>query len=216
MRSVSERTSDDGLTGSCSKQFWLPTEGRSLSVCCGLAMSVDCAPLLIYSDADRTALHVRYADQAYRVGPPPPRESYLNGAAIIEAALKSGAEAVHPGYGFLSENADFAQAVSDAGLAWVGPPPAAIRAMGDKLRARQHDDRCRRSRCARQRYGARRYGAFYDQRAGCRSCERHRFPHHGESRGGRRREGHAPGAHSCGVACRHRSGPARGAEGIWR
>ena len=66
----------------------------------------------IYSDADRTALHVRYADQAYRVGPPPPRESYLNSAAIIEAALKSGAEAVHPGYGFLSENADFAQAVS--------------------------------------------------------------------------------------------------------
>ncbi len=90
----------------------------------------------IYSDADRTALHVRYADQAYRVGPPPPRESYLNIPTIIEAALKSGAEAVHPGYGFLSENAEFAQAVIDAGLAWVGPPPTAIRAMGDKLRAR--------------------------------------------------------------------------------
>jgi acetyl-CoA carboxylase biotin carboxylase subunit len=91
----------------------------------------------IYSDADRTALHVRYADQAYRVGPPPPRESYLRFPAIIEIAVKSGAEAVHPGYGFLSENADFAQAVLDAGLAWVGPSPAAIRAMGDKLGARR-------------------------------------------------------------------------------
>jgi acetyl-CoA carboxylase biotin carboxylase subunit len=91
----------------------------------------------VYSDADRTALHVRYADQAYRVGPPPPRESYLNIPAIITAAAQSGAEAVHPGYGFLSENADFAQAVLDAGLAWVGPSPDAIRAMGNKVAARR-------------------------------------------------------------------------------
>ena len=91
----------------------------------------------IYSDADRTALHVRYAGEAYRIGPPPPRESYLNIPAIIEVAKKSGADAVHPGYGFLSENADFAEAVIAAGLAWVGPPPAAIRAMGNKVAARR-------------------------------------------------------------------------------
>jgi acetyl-CoA carboxylase, biotin carboxylase subunit len=91
----------------------------------------------IYSDADRAALHVRYADEAYRVGPPPPRESYLNISAIIAAAKQSGAEAVHPGYGFLSENAEFARAVLDAGLAWVGPSPDAIAVMGDKIAARR-------------------------------------------------------------------------------
>jgi acetyl-CoA carboxylase biotin carboxylase subunit len=91
----------------------------------------------IYSDADRAAFHVRYADEAYNVGPPPPRESYLNIPAIIAAAKQSGAEAVHPGYGFLSENADFAQAVLDSGLAWVGPSPDAIRTMGDKIAARR-------------------------------------------------------------------------------
>jgi len=91
----------------------------------------------IYSDADRAAFHVRYADQAYRIGPPPPRESYLNIPAIIAVAKQSSAEAVHPGYGFLSENPEFAKAVLDAGLAWVGPPPDAIRAMGDKIAARR-------------------------------------------------------------------------------
>jgi acetyl-CoA carboxylase biotin carboxylase subunit len=91
----------------------------------------------IFSDADRAAFHVRYADKAYRIGPPPPRESYLNIPAIIAVAKESGAEAVHPGYGFLSENAEFARAVIDAGLAWVGPPPDAIRAMGDKIAARR-------------------------------------------------------------------------------
>ena len=69
---------------------------------------------------------MRYADEAYRIGPPPARESYLNAAAIIAAAHRSGAEAIHPGYGFLSEHAAFAQAVLDSGLAWVGPEPAAI------------------------------------------------------------------------------------------
>jgi acetyl-CoA carboxylase, biotin carboxylase subunit len=90
----------------------------------------------VYSDADRPALHVRYADEAYRIGPAPARESYLNVDAIIEAAKAAEADAIHPGYGFLSENADFAQAVIDAGLIWIGPTPDAIRAMGDKVRAR--------------------------------------------------------------------------------
>ncbi len=91
----------------------------------------------VYSDADRSALHVRYADEAHRIGPPPARESYLNIPAILEVARRSGAEAIHPGYGFLSENEEFAQAVLDAGIAWVGPSPSAIYAMGDKVMARR-------------------------------------------------------------------------------
>jgi geranyl-CoA carboxylase alpha subunit len=91
----------------------------------------------VYSDADRDALHVREADDAVRIGPAAPRESYLDIAAIIGAAKRAGADAMHPGYGFLAENADFAQAVIDAGLTWVGPPPDAIRTMGDKAEAKR-------------------------------------------------------------------------------
>ena len=86
----------------------------------------------VYSDADANALHVRQADEAVHIGPSPARESYLVGEKIIAAALASGAEAIHPGYGFLSENAAFAQSVIDAGLVWVGPKPASITAMGLK------------------------------------------------------------------------------------
>jgi 3-methylcrotonyl-CoA carboxylase alpha subunit len=86
----------------------------------------------VYSDADAKALHVRQADAAVHIGASPARESYLVGDKIIAAAKESGAEAIHPGYGFLSENADFAQAVIDAGLVWVGPNPDSIRAMGLK------------------------------------------------------------------------------------
>src|SRR5690349_19453351 len=91
----------------------------------------------VYSDADAQALHVRMADEAVHIGPSPARESYLVGEKIIAAAKESGAEAIHPGYGFLSENADFAQAVLDAGLVWVGPKPASIRAMGLKDAAKK-------------------------------------------------------------------------------
>ncbi|HEX6072670.1 MAG TPA: biotin carboxylase N-terminal domain-containing protein, partial [Sphingomicrobium sp.] len=91
----------------------------------------------VYSDADAKALHVRMADEAVHIGPSPARESYLVGERIIEAAKATGAEAIHPGYGFLSENADFAQAVIDAGLIWVGPKPASIRAMGLKDAAKK-------------------------------------------------------------------------------
>ena len=90
----------------------------------------------IYSDLDISAVHTRHADQAMNVGPGPATESYLNIPAIIEAARRSGATAVHPGYGFLAENGDFAQAVIDAGLVWVGPQPDLIRTMGDKTAAR--------------------------------------------------------------------------------
>ena len=91
----------------------------------------------VYSDADAKALHVRMADEALHIGPSPARESYLVGDKIIEAARETGAEAIHPGYGFLSENAGFAQAVIDAGLIWVGPKPASIRAMGLKDAAKK-------------------------------------------------------------------------------
>lgn len=91
----------------------------------------------VYSDADRAALHVRHADQAVNIGAPAPRESYLRMDKLIEAARATGADAVHPGYGFLSENADFAQQVIDEGLTWIGPPPSAIATMGDKHAARE-------------------------------------------------------------------------------
>src|SRR4051794_29804457 len=91
----------------------------------------------VYSDADAKALHVRMADEAVHIGPSPAREGYLRGDRIIEAAKSTGAEAIHPGYGFLSENADFAQAVIDAGLIWVGPKPNSIRAMGLKDAAKK-------------------------------------------------------------------------------
>ena len=92
--------------------------------------------IAVYSDADAKAQHVREADDAYRIGPAAPRESYLNIERILEAARATGAEAIHPGYGFLSENAQFAQAVEDAGLVFVGPPAKAIAAMGSKIVAK--------------------------------------------------------------------------------
>jgi geranyl-CoA carboxylase alpha subunit len=91
----------------------------------------------VFSDADAGALHVRQADEAVRIGPPPARDSYLNIDALLAAAKVAGADAVHPGYGFLSENAAFAEACAGAGLVFIGPPPAAIHAMGNKARAKK-------------------------------------------------------------------------------
>lgn len=91
----------------------------------------------VYSDADRGALHVRLADEACRVGPAPSAESYLKIDALLEAARKHGAEAIHPGYGFLSENADFAAACEDSGITFIGPPSSAIRKLGSKIEARK-------------------------------------------------------------------------------
>ncbi|HYN68820.1 MAG TPA: biotin carboxylase N-terminal domain-containing protein, partial [Candidatus Eisenbacteria bacterium] len=95
------------------------------------------AAIAVYSDADARAAHVRLADQAVRIGPPPPSESYLRIDAIVEAALSTGAEAVHPGYGFLAERAELARAVEAAGLTFVGPSAVSIEALGDKLHARR-------------------------------------------------------------------------------
>jgi len=98
------------------------------------------ATVAVYSDADRAALHVLHADEAYRLGPAPAAESYLRGDLILEIARRAGADAIHPGYGFLSENADFAEACADAGVTFVGPPASAMRVLGSKTRARQAAD----------------------------------------------------------------------------
>lgn len=94
------------------------------------------ATVAVYSEADAAALHVRFADEAYLIGPAPSAESYLRGDKIIEVALASGAEAIHPGYGFLSENADFVRKVKDAGLTFIGPSPESMEGMGGKISAR--------------------------------------------------------------------------------
>jgi acetyl-CoA carboxylase, biotin carboxylase subunit len=98
------------------------------------------ATVAVYSDVDRGALHVLHADEAYRLGPAPAAESYLRGDLILEVARRVGADAVHPGYGFLSENAEFAEACAVAGVTFVGPPASAMRVLGSKTRARQAAD----------------------------------------------------------------------------
>jgi acetyl-CoA/propionyl-CoA carboxylase biotin carboxyl carrier protein len=101
------------------------------------AKELGLATVAVYSEPDRGALHVAYADEAYLLGPAAPSQSYLNVEKLLGVAAQAGADAVHPGYGFLAENAGFARAVIAAGLAWVGPHPDAIDAMGDKIRSRQ-------------------------------------------------------------------------------
>jgi acetyl-CoA carboxylase, biotin carboxylase subunit len=95
------------------------------------------ATVAVYSEADRKSLHVRQADEAYCIGPAPSKDSYLRADVIIEVAKKAGVDAIHPGYGFLSERATFARACQEAGIIFIGPPPEAIEAMGDKVRAKQ-------------------------------------------------------------------------------
>ncbi|MDQ4081972.1 MAG: ATP-grasp domain-containing protein, partial [Actinomycetota bacterium] len=95
------------------------------------------SPVAVFSEADRGSLHARLADDAYVIGPPAPSESYLNAERIIDAARKAGAEAIHPGYGFLAENAAFARVCEEAGIVWIGPPPEAIELMGSKIEARR-------------------------------------------------------------------------------
>src|SRR5207247_10442795 len=94
---------------------------------------LDVATVAVYSELDRDAAHVRFADEAYALGGQTAAESYLHTEAIINAINTSGADAVHPGYGFFSENADFAHTIAAAGVTWIGPPPEAIEAMGDQI-----------------------------------------------------------------------------------
>src|SRR5947208_13049955 len=95
------------------------------------------ATVAVYSDADARAPHVLMADESVRLGPPPAAESYLNAELIVDTCKATGAEAVHPGYGFLSERESFARALAEAGIAFIGPPPKAIAAMGDKIESKK-------------------------------------------------------------------------------
>lgn len=128
---------DDGLLTQPFDKVLIANRGeiamRILRACHELGLRT----VAVYSDADRNAPHVRYADEAYYIGPPPARESYLVVDKILPVAKQSGAGAIHPGYGFLSERAHFAQACADAGIVFIGPPAHAIRVMGDKQMARK-------------------------------------------------------------------------------
>ena len=137
----------------------------------------------VHSTADADALHVRFADEKVCIGPPPARQSYLNIPAIISAAEISGADSVHPGYGFLAENAHFAEVVQRCGLHWIGPQPEVMRIMGDKVSARKLMSDGRRADPARHR----RHRDRPRRRGGRRA---HRLPGHHQGLGGRRRPRH--------------------------
>jgi acetyl/propionyl-CoA carboxylase alpha subunit len=128
---------DSGQSGPSIRRILVANRGEIAIRVMRACREMGLESVAIYSDADRQAPHVMAADQAVRVGPPAPVDSYLNVDAILDAARRSGAEAIHPGYGFLSENAGFTRAVEAAGLTWIGPPAATQEALGNKLAARR-------------------------------------------------------------------------------
>ena len=143
------------------------------------------ATVAVYSEADAEALHVREADEAVLIGPAPSAESYLRIDRIVEACRKTGAEAVHPGYGFLSERPAFAEALAEAGIVFIGPPPAAIAAMGDKIESKRLAQRGRRL----DRAGH--LDMIPDAERAVRDRPRDRLSGDDQGLGRRRRQGHA-------------------------
>ena len=127
---------EDGLLVQKFDKLLIANRGEIAMRILRAARELGIATVAVYSDADRDAPHVRFADEAFYIGPPPARESYLVVEKLLDVARRSGAEAIHPGYGFLAERESFAQACADAGLVFVGPPARAIGIMGDKLMAR--------------------------------------------------------------------------------
>ena len=127
---------DDGLLVQKFDKLLIANRGEIAMRILRAARELGIATVAVYSDADRNAPHVRFADEAYYIGPPPARDSYLVVEKLLDVARRSGAGAIHPGYGFLAERETFAQACADAGIVFVGPPARAIGIMGDKLMAR--------------------------------------------------------------------------------
>jgi acetyl/propionyl-CoA carboxylase alpha subunit len=117
------------------QKFSLPIGVKLQSASCRRELGLD--TVAVWSDVDRNALHVRYANEAYNIGPAPARESYLRIDRIIDVALRAKADAIHPGYGFLAENYQFARACMEAGITFIGPSPEAIRTLGNKIQARR-------------------------------------------------------------------------------
>ena len=164
----------------------------------------------VYSDVDRAALHVLKADEAYSIGPAAAAESYLNIDKILAVAKRCGADAIHPGYGFLSENAKFAQACADAGIKFIGPSAASMEMMGSKTRARQEMEKAGVPFVPGTSHGVE------SVPAGQGGSGEDRLSRDAESGGGRRRQGHAPGTDPARAAIRAGSGAERGAAGLWR